>query len=485
MIQVFPWPGITQRFSTGLMVSGMTADTIRFTLSLLGSFCRSGKAGELQALDITSVNTANSIIIVGPETEDSDIHVIKSLMALVKNPARRKEPYQIVTEIRDPGNTELAEIVGGDEVNVIPVAESIARLIVQTAGQAGLPTVYDELLSFTGNEFHFCAAKGEMIGRSYGDMVLGYEHSVIVGIARNNYQEIMLRPAFDTKVQSGDQLIVLAESKSRALAKFSKNPNVEKESIVHGKGNGSDPVKTLVLGHNWKLPMILERLNEMAAKGSSLTFMDGTAMDKDEAAEYKKSLKNFSKMSFLEGNTADRSNLLDLDLANFDNIIVLSSTGDDHKGDAHTLVTLLHTRNIIANANAPTNIVTEMLDVQNKKLAQAARADDFIVSDQVISRIMAQYSESPHLSDVYSELLEPHGVEVKMYPASNYVKLGTPVNFYTVSASAMERGEIAIGYRLSSEVNQKAKNYGVNLNPVKSEMIAGFSESDKIIVLAD
>ncbi len=268
--------------------------------------CRSGKAGELQALDITSVNTANSIIIVGPETEDSDIHVIKSLMALVKNPARRKEPYQIVTEIRDPGNTELAEIVGGDEVNVIPVAESIARLIVQTAGQAGLPTVYDELLSFTGNEFHFCAAKGEMIGRSYGDMVLGYEHSVIVGIARNNYQEIMLRPAFDTKVQSGDQLIVLAESKSRALAKFSKNPNVEKESIVHGKGNGSDPVKTLVLGHNWKLPMILERLNEMAAKGSSLTFMDGTAMDKDEAAEYKKSLKNFSKMSFVEGNSADR-----------------------------------------------------------------------------------------------------------------------------------------------------------------------------------
>lgn len=447
--------------------------------------CRSGKAGELQASEITRVNNAKSIIIVAPETEESDIHVIKNLMALVKNPARRKEPYQIVTEIRDQHNTELAEIVGGDEVDIISVTESIARLIVQTSGQAGLPAVYDELLSFTGNEFHFCKARSEVIGLSFSELVLGYERSVIVGISNN--ENIMLMPKFDTKIQTDDHLIVLAESKRHALTQFVDKPQIEKSAITHPEGKAAKPLKTMILGHNWKLPMILKRLNEMVPKGSTLTLMAHKTIDKDAITEYKKVCKNFSKLSFVVGDTADRNRLMELNLSSFDNIIVLSSTGEEHlrNGDAHTLVTLLHTRNIIAQANADTTIVTEMLDVQNKNLAQAARADDFIVSDQVISRIMAQYSQSARLSELYAELLEPQGIEVKMRPASQYVKLGTPVNFFTVTASALECGEVALGYRLSNEVNQKAKNYGVHLNPFKSKVINGFSQSDKIIVLAE
>ncbi|MEN8237403.1 MAG: hypothetical protein ABFQ95_07695 [Pseudomonadota bacterium] len=449
--------------------------------------CRSGKAGELQASKITSVNTAKAIIVVAPETEESDIHVIKNLMAIVKNPERRKRPYQIVTEIRDPHNTELASIVGGDEVDVISVTESIARLIAQTSGQAGLPTVYDELLSFTGNEFHFCKLPPEMTDHSFGELVLGYEQSALIGIARNGYQDIVLKPAFDNKLQVEDQLIVLAESKRRALAQFNDTPQIEKTAIIHPEDKAAKPIKTLILGHNWKLPMILKRLNEMVPAKSSLTFMADIAMDKEESAQYQKKLNNFSNFSFVAGNTADRRHLEQLNLANFDSIIILSPAGEEqvHDGNAHTLVTLLHTRSIIAQANADTTIVTEMLDVQDKKLAQAARVDDFIVSDQIISRIMAQYAQSRHLSDVYSELLEPHGVEVKMYPASKYVKLGTPVNFFTVTKSALECGEIALGYRLSNEVNQKSKNYGIRMNPFKSKMIDGFSQSDKIIVLAE
>jgi hypothetical protein len=39
--------------------------------------------------------------------------VIKSVLALTNNPARKHEPYHIVAEIRDEANLEAGELVGG------------------------------------------------------------------------------------------------------------------------------------------------------------------------------------------------------------------------------------------------------------------------------------------------------------------------------------------------------------------------------------
>jgi hypothetical protein len=64
------------------------------------------------------------------------------------------------------------------------------------------------------------------------------------------------------------------------------------------------------------------------------------------------------------------------------------------------------------------------------------------------------------------------------------LQLGRPMNFYTVLESAIQRKEIAIGFRLKSESNDPSRSYGVSVNPKKSEMIT-FSEGDKIIVLAE
>ena len=68
--------------------------------------------------------------------------------------------------------------------------------------------------------------------------------------------------------------------------------------------------------------------------------------------------------------------------------------------------------------------------------------------------------------------------------ASDYVKLGTPVNFYAVVQAARQRGEVAMGYRLESQAHDTAKAYGVVVNPDKSKLVT-FADGDKIIVLAE
>ena len=48
--------------------------------------------------------------------------------------------------------------------------------------------------------------------------------------------------------------------------------------------------------------------------------------------------------------------------------------------DAKTLVTLLHLRDMAQKDETPFSIVSEMLDLRNRELAEATQVDDFIVS---------------------------------------------------------------------------------------------------------
>jgi hypothetical protein len=125
-----------------------------------------------------------------------------------------------------------------------------------------------------------------------------------------------------------------------------------------------------------------------------------------------------------------------------------------------------------------------MLDVRNRDLAEITRADDFIVSDRLVSLMLAQVSENKGLAVVFADLFDPEGVELYLRPAGDYVQLGQPLNFYTVTEAARQRSQIAIGYRIRAEANNAAKAYGVRMNPPKSQKVT-FSEGDRIIVLTE
>jgi hypothetical protein len=177
-----------------------------------------------------------------------------------------------------------------------------------------------------------------------------------------------------------------------------------------------------------------------------------------------------------------------LAIGDYDHVIVLSeetaTAQHPQQVDAHTLITLLHLRNIAEAQGHPFSIVSEMLDVRNRELAQVTRADDFVVSDTLISLILAQIAENKELAAVFQDLFDPEGSELYFKPASDYVELGRPVNFYTVIEAAKRRSEVAIGYRLQAAAYDAAASFGVKLNPRKSQLVS-FTKEDRIIVLAE
>jgi hypothetical protein len=141
-------------------------------------------------------------------------------------------------------------------------------------------------------------------------------------------------------------------------------------------------------------------------------------------------------------------------------------------------------RDIAERDETPFSIVSEMLDLRNRELAEVTKVDDFIVSDHLVSLMMSQLSEDADLNAVFTDIFDPEGSEIYMKPVRDYVELGKPVTFYTLVEAARHRGQSAIGYRLEAEARQSAKSYGVHTNPKKSEPVV-FSSEDKLIVVAE
>jgi hypothetical protein len=110
--------------------------------------------------------------------------------------------------------------------------------------------------------------------------------------------------------------------------------------------------------------------------------------------------------------------------------------------------------------------------------------DDVIVSEKVISLMLAQISENPALTTVFTQLFSAEGSEIYLRPASEYLRSGAETIFATVIEAARRRDEAAIGYRRAAEADNARAQYGVRINPPKSEPIL-VEEGDRVIVLAE
>ncbi len=64
-----------------------------------------------------------------------------------------------------------------------------------------------------------------------------------------------------------------------------------------------------------------------------------------------------------------------------------------------------------------------MLDIRNRQLADITSADDFIVSDKLISLLMSQVAENKFLMRVFEDLFDADGSEIYIKSAKEYVKV--------------------------------------------------------------
>ena len=465
-------------------------EEIRERVKIIGTtriICRSGSPIDLNDLDIVSPRTAKSIIILPPESDNEDVpdsQVIKTVLALTNNPDRRAEKYHIVTQISDPKNLDIIKLIGAkDNVIAIPSFELVARIVAQTSRQSGLSVVYTELLNFSGDEIYF-KKEPSLSGKPFGEALMAYEDSAVMGLRKADGR-VELNPPQDARVASDDSIFAISKDDDTIRLSGLSNIPLDTGLIQSGaKPTKPKSEKTLILGWNRSAATILHELDSYVGPKSKVTVVAEGSRLKKEIDTCTKGLKK-QEVTFIENDITDRDVLDSLGIMEYDHVIVLAyrSLGVQ-QADAKTLTALLHLRNIASLDETPFSIVSEMLDLRNRELAEATRVDDFIISEHLISLMLAQLSENENLFPIFERIFAPEGAEIYLKPIGDYVLSEQAVNFYTVVEAAWQRGETALGYRVAEEANDSAKDYGVHINPKKSDKLI-FAPDDKVIVIAE
>ena len=444
--------------------------------------CRSGSPVDLDEIDIANVQRSGSIIVLAPEVDEPDIEVIKTILAITNDPNRRQEPYHVVAELHDLSNLEATRIVGGDEVELVIVGDVVSRIIAQTCRQPGLSIVYGDLLDFDGDEIYF-SHQPALDGRTFDDALAAFEDSSLLGLAAAD-GTVRLSPPGSTVIGPDDRVVVIAADDDRVSVRAGPPPEVDETAIITCDPTPTPPEATLVLGWNRRVLQIARELDGYVTSGSRLTVVSDDPAAAQSIDELRASLST-PELTCIDRAPTDRRVLDELDVASFQHILAVSPIDryDAQRADARTLVTLLHLRDIASTVGHPFSITSEMADVRNRSLAEVTRADDFIVSDRLISLLLTQVAENKHLNAVFTDLFDAGGAEIYLRPAADYVRPGAAVTYATVVEAARRYGEVAIGYRVRAESSDATRAYGVHVNPRKSAELT-LGAADKVIVLA-
>ncbi|XRQ02357.1 CASTOR/POLLUX-related putative ion channel [Actinomadura welshii] len=456
-------------------------DAIRERVGDLGRtriVCRTGDPLKIADVELVSPGTARSIVIVTPETDDADTRVIKVLLSLGSRAWGRHRPH-VVAAVHDSANLPAARLAGGESAHVIDADDMAIRLIVQSHRQSGLSQVCTDLLDFAGHEFYM-RREPALDGVTFGDALAAYELGIPSGLRRAD-GTVLLNPPMDTVIRGDDEVIVLAEDDLliRLASASAPAPPVRESVITTATPRPPVPERTLMLGWNHRAPKIIELLDEFLAPESALTV---AAPREDPTGRLRP--RDHLKVDFVRAEPTERPSLESLDVGSYQHIIVLSEEGVDHEhADARTLVTLLHLRDMEDALGDPFSIVSEINDDANREIAQVTKADDFVVSEKLISLMLTQLSENRYLYDVFVDLLDPAGSEIYLKPACDYLAPGEEADFATLIESARRRGEVALGYRRTERFHEPP-SYGVVLNPDRRAPLT-LAADDRVIVLAE
>jgi voltage-gated potassium channel Kch len=214
--------------------------------------CRTGSPIDMNDLEIVNHQSARSIVVLAPEIDDPDFYVIKSILALTNDTSdvtkSSEQRCHIVAVIRDAKNFEVARMISGDRVKLVLAGDMTARIMAQTCRQSGLSVAYTELLDFGGDEIYF-KEEPALAGKTFAQTLVAYEDSAVIGI-RFKDGRIQINPSMDTRIESGDALIVISEDDDTIRLSGLAEYEIELNAIREAAPKPLAAEHTLMLGWN-------------------------------------------------------------------------------------------------------------------------------------------------------------------------------------------------------------------------------------------
>ncbi|CAF1291783.1 unnamed protein product, partial [Didymodactylos carnosus] len=304
--------------------------------------CRSGDPMLMNHLNKLGPNQARSIIILAPQTNNPDVRVIKTILAIRNNPQRTKINFHIVAEITERINLdksfETAAIIVqlcGDEVMFVHADEIIARIMAQSGRQSGLAVILSNLLSFRDDEIYFKYERA-LIGRTFHDALFAYEKCSVIGLMLSDGTVKML-PPLDTVINIDDQIIVIAEDDAKVIlssnyvAYIAKYSSPISQSVINlstiqlARATATKVERNIICGWNNKTPLIAKELDSYVSHGSELHILTNSVEAKKFVSNQLVNELKHQKLYFHSGHMTRRQDLEKLNLSIYNYVMLVPS----------------------------------------------------------------------------------------------------------------------------------------------------------------
>jgi len=434
--------------------------------------CRTGDPSSPTDLAMVNVTGARSIIVLAGD--EGDAGVVKAVLAV-----RSVDPTfanaHVVAELDNPGHAATLRTLTEGRIVTIQADEIIAELTAQACHQAGLAAVFRELLDFDGDEIYFTAVP-ELVGVAYRDALLAFTSCSVLGWIRGD-GVVELNPPGDAVFGNGYEIITVAEDDDKvAFTGVIEPPPISVDTTV---GFDEPAQRILMIGWSDLGPGVLRELDEFLTEGTTVELIVDPSLITSELNDLDPEVPATTNCTITvhRGGRGPEA-LMQMARAGFDQAIVLGyrEPVPVSEADARTMLTLLTLDNAFAESAKRPRVVAEMLDRANVAVAQTTGVEDFIVSDELSSLMIAQLSERLELHKVFDELFDAEGCFVALHPAPLYAVAETPTAFAEIVAAASQRGQTAFGWRLDATGE-------VVVNPDKSATVT-LTETDQVLVLA-
>jgi len=475
----------TPSFSVAVLAPRDKLDMYSYLEQRLGTImmkkihCRSGDPSLISDLKIVSPETAKSILILCFIKSRSDSMILKRSMALQKLLNINNATPPVVAEVHEKNNAEAIYSIG--KFHLILATEFITRVLVQVAREPGLSLVYEDLFSFRGNEI-YAYNSPTLTGMTLKEVALSLPNSSVIGLLEDT-GEVSLNKDYERVIGEKQKVLVIAEDDS--LIKPPVNsPDFEDKSIndVIPERLADKPIQIAILGWHKAGEILLEELSSQIHPESSIRVFYNP--------KYTNGIINYSieskcevKILTEEADTSSVSFLKNLTASNLDEVIILGYREglNIEEADGITMLSLVHLRNLSQKKNLDISIATELLDPANRDLLETNKAEDFIASEELLSRVMAQILEKPILLTTFEQLLTAKGAEIHLSSPEFYNCEGNQVSYRDLITKGIKRKELVIGLIIHDPMSNKRS---LSLNPLKNENFTLQSE-DSIVVMAE
>ncbi len=459
---------------------------------------RSGSSVTMGHLAKIAIGRARAVVVLvdegdTAEPDKADARVMKTLMAIFNHPDRagRTEELRVTAEVMQAHNQELAVIASNGNARVVKTDEMISKVILQTARISGLAAVYDELFRFEGNEFHFKAFP-QLVGRRFGDLLLDFPAGLLAGVAKADGSGHTLNPPADHVIAADEELLVLAEDERIELRPYAGPLSAAHIPPIQA-GEAKSVEHLLVLGWNPKIHPIIKEFDDYVAPGSTLTLVNAMPIAEREA-EIREQIGELGSLELrhIEGQFTSRALMEQLQPHRYPLVMVLGdvvSARDAEDADTRAIIALLLLRDArVRSGMYQQRVCSEILDPKNRELAATTQINDIVISNEMISMVLAQITFEPRAHAVFEDLVRSEGSEIYVKPIEHYlppgfVGSGQVVTFEFLVLAAKARGELALGLQIYTD--DAASKHGLVLNPTDRTRPFAPKAGDRLVVLAE